>query len=152
MLKRKRIRKVIGRRELVDFPDLNLFEIEAKVDTGAYTSSIHCNDIKLQKKEGKNYVQFRLLDEEHPAYNHKQFTLPITNKKVVKSSFGDSEKRYIIKTKISIFGEEFKIELSLADRSKMEYPVLLGRKFLKNGFLVDVNRYHLAAKKKEAEK
>ena len=136
--------RIIGRKEVINFPDLELFEIDAKVDTGAYTSSIHCTGVKSKMIEGKKMVSFYLLDKDHPAYDHKLFTLPVFKFKRVKSSMGHTEYRYIIKTNIEMFHEKFEVELSLADRSKMEHPVLIGRKMLKNKFLVDVSRVNLS--------
>jgi len=143
----KKFKHIIGRKEKVSFPELGLYGINAKIDTGAYTSSIHCSDVSVfVDADRKQQVSFFLLDPEHPAYNHKKFTLPIYDKKKIKSSFGDLELRYTILTKIQLFNNLYTIELSLADRSKMEHPVLLGRKLLRKGFLVDVNRINLSNK------
>ncbi|MDX1618820.1 MAG: RimK/LysX family protein [Balneolaceae bacterium] len=138
--------KTVGRRELVSFPEWELFDLEAKVDTGAYTSSLHCHHI--EKREGGNLVRFNLLDPSHDIYNEKLFELPIHKEKTVRSSNGVTEQRYIVKTSIVIYQEEpIDIELSLTDRSEMKYPVLLGRKLLKGRFLVDPSKKHLAKKK-----
>ena len=53
---------IIGRRELIDFPELSLFGIEAKIDTGAYTSVLHCHDIREEDGVLYNYI----LDPSHP--------------------------------------------------------------------------------------
>jgi hypothetical protein len=145
-------KKIIGRREKVDFPDLGLYEIDAKIDSGAFTSSIHCHNIELVKQNRKKFVSFNLLDPSHPAYNEKNFVLPVHSDKKVKSSFGNVEHRYVILTRMKIFDEIFDVELSLADRSNMEVPVLLGRKALRKKFLVDVdkeNLYYRQTKKQE---
>ncbi len=139
---------VIGRKDRVDFPQLRLYDIEAKIDTGAYTSAIHCHSIKLIDKDGEEKVRFNLLDSSHPSYNNKRFTLHVYGRRKIKNSFGQVEQRYIVKTKILLFGELFDIELSLTDRSKMEYPVLLGRKVLHNRFLVNVAQTNLSYKQK----
>jgi hypothetical protein len=143
--------RTIGRKDRVDFPQLRLYDIDAKIDTGAYTSAIHCHSIKVIDKGGEQRVRFSLLDPSHPSYNNKKFTLPIYRKRRIKNSFGQVEERYIIKTKILLFGELSNIELSLTDRSKMEYPVLLGRKVLHNRFLVNVTQTNLSYKQKIKE-
>ncbi len=135
----KKEKLLIGRRDKADFPDLELEEIEVKVDTGAHTSSIHCHDIEPVDIDGKPHVKFKLLDPEHPAYNHKEFCLPIFKSKFVKSSNGVKELRCIIRTRILISKRPFLIELSLTDRSEMKYPVLLGRKAINGRFIVDVS-------------
>ena len=63
-----------------------------------------------------------------------------------KSSNGQTELRVFVKTKIIFFNKEHEIELSLTNRSEMKYPILVGRKFLKNKFLVDVSKKHLSNK------
>ena len=146
-MKQERVKLVIGRREKVDFPNLKLYDMDAKIDTGAYTSAIHCDSVRTVRKNGRRYVRFRLLDPSHPAYEEKEIRKPLLARRKIKNSFGQTEFRYIIKTKISLFGHDHDIELSLSDRSKMEYPILLGRKFLMKKFVVDVSRFNLSRKK-----
>ncbi len=148
MSKKSTVKRVIGRRDKVDFPKMRLYDIDAKIDTGAYTSAIHCHNIKVIEKDGDKYVSFNLLDPTHPDYNEKRFSVPLFSKKRIKSSFGKSEERCIIKTVITLFGEKFDIELSLSNRSKMENPVLLGRKLLEKRFIVDVAKTNLSYKQK----
>ncbi|MBA9078096.1 ATP-dependent zinc protease family protein [Rufibacter quisquiliarum] len=146
-------KSIIGRREMVDFPELELFEIEAKVDTGAYTSAIHCNNIKeVNLPDGTRAIHFELLDENHPAYNHKAFQFSEFSLRSVKSSFGDVQERYIIRTKILIHGQEVETEFSLSDRSDLKYPVLLGRTLLRKRFIVDVSKKNLSLKAKNKSK
>jgi hypothetical protein len=148
-MKKDTSKLLIGRKEKVDFPKLRLYGIDAKVDTGAYTSAIHCNSVKAIRRGGERYVRFRLMDPSHPAYDGKEIRKPLAGRKKIKSSFGHTEYRYIIKTKIKLFGEEHEIELSLSDRTKMEHPILLGRKFIQKKFVVDVSRFNLSNKNKK---
>ena len=126
-------KKIIGRLDKVDFPDLNLKEISVKIDTGAYTSSIHCENIE-EKEDGLHCI---FLDKEHLEYNNKPLVFNAYNKIRVKSSNGIAQSRYEIKSKIEIFGKVYKISLSLSNRKEMKHPVLLGRKFLNKKFIVD---------------
>lgn len=146
MSKKPTPKQIIGRRDKVDFPKMRLYDIDAKIDTGAYTSAIHCHNIKEIDKDGNKYVSFNLLDPSHPNYNEKRFRVPLHARRRIKSSIGKSEERYIIKTLITLFGEKFDVELSLSDRTKMDYPVLLGRKLLKRRFIVDVDKSNLSHK------
>jgi hypothetical protein len=139
---KKSHKKIIGRRELVDFPDLELFGVEAKIDTGAYTSSIHCKDVEHFNVKGVSYVSFVLLDPSHALYDNKKITMPLHEKTQVRNSFGHTEDRCVILTKLSLFGFEYSVELSLSDRSLMDYPLLLGRKAIKGRFIVDVSKLH----------
>jgi hypothetical protein len=148
-MKKDTAKLLIGRKEKVDFPKLKLYGIDAKVDTGAYTSAIHCNNVKAVSRGGERYVRFRLMDPSHPAYDGKEIRKPLAGRKKIKSSFGHTEYRYIIRTKIKLFGEEQEIELSLSDRTKMEHPILLGRKFIQKKYVVDVSRFNLSNKNKK---
>lgn len=138
--------KVIGRREHIDFPDWGLSDIEAKIDTGAYTSSLHCHHIKRIEKDGEEVVTFHLLDPSHKIYEDKLFELPIHRKKTVKSSNGSTEERYVVQTNVRIFDVTLTAQFSLTDRSEMRYPVLLGRKLINSRFLVDVSKKYLSTK------
>ncbi|MFD3000026.1 ATP-dependent zinc protease [Pontibacter toksunensis] len=142
-------KKVIGRRELVSFPELDIDEIEAKIDTGAYTSAIHCSDIHEETKaDGTKVIALDLLDPSHPKYNHKKLKFSEYDLREIKSSIGEVQERYVIRTKIKLFDETIDAEFSLSDRSDMKYPVLIGRKLLKGKFIVDVSRKNLAHKLK----
>jgi ribosomal protein S6--L-glutamate ligase len=132
------IKKTVGRFEKVDLPELGLFSMDAKIDTGADGSSIHCHNIELDK--GKKTVTFNLLDPSHLDYNEKKITMPVHRMRWVTSSTGHREYRVYIKSSIVVLGESYEIELSLTDRTTMKFPMLLGRKFLHNRFLVDVSK------------
>ncbi len=154
MLKKKSKEKLlIGRREKIDLLGLKLKNLDAKVDTGAYTSALHCHNINVVKKNGTKYLKFNLLDPSHPLYGKKVFKVSDFKYKKVKSSNGKSESRYIIKTLLRIYDMDIETEFSLSDRTMMKYPVLLGRKFIKKGFVVDVTKTNVAEiYKKRAKK
>ena len=141
------MKRNIGRIDKADFPLLDLFDIEAKIDTGAYTSSIHCKNVKVED----NYLKCNFLDEEHPSYHEKEIIFDEYDVKVVKSSNGIAQARYRIKTDIVLFGKTSEIYLTLSDREEMRFPVLLGRSFLSNKFIVDINRTNLSYKLKIKE-
>ena len=128
----------IGRFEKVSFPDVDLLNIDAKVDTGAYTSSIHCHDLYEDLEKEKIY--FKLLDPTHPDYNEREIEFDNYTKTIVKSSSGISEKRYKIKTHIQIGTVSYKTSFTLADRGSMRYPVLLGRGIRRNRWIVYVSQ------------
>lgn len=128
----------------MDFPGLEIYGIEAKIDTGAFSSSIHCKDVSAREENGSLMVTFTVLDEKHPQFSEKPLTCPVSNIKMVKNSFGQVEERYCITTEINIYNQLYEIELSLADRSLMDYAVLLGRKAIRRRFLVDVNKVNCA--------
>ncbi len=132
-------KKIIGRTEKIILPDLQLTGIEAKVDTGAFSCALHCSKVEILEKKGKKSLRFVLLDPEHPAFNNKDFYFEQYEKRKVKNSFGQSEERYVIQTPIFLFNESILTDFTLCDRGNMKFPVLLGRKFLNDKFLVDVS-------------
>ncbi len=141
-------KKIIGRRDKADFPELQLKNIDIKIDTGAYTSSIHCEHIREKDENGIKKLSFRLLDKSHPEYSNKEFVYLNYKQKLVKNSFGVSEKRFVIETVILLFGELYTSEFTLSERGEMKYPILIGRKLLNRKFIVDTQRTNLSFKLK----
>ncbi|MCY7358383.1 MAG: RimK/LysX family protein [Rudanella sp.] len=128
--------------EVVDFPDLALMAVEAKIDTGAYTSALHCKDVCLFETEHETILSFCVI-EPGGSLTRRIYSDTFTQR-IIKNSFGVAEKRYVIKTKIVLFGRKIRAEFTLADREQMRYPVLLGRKLLRNRFIVDVSQKNLS--------
>lgn len=142
ILKEKRI---IGSIETVDLPELGLYNIAAKIDTGAETSVLHCEFFEVFEQDGHRFIRCHIAG--HPEDDEAeilQLTFPIHRERVVKSSFGQAETRHIFLTKIKLFDTLFNIKLSVRDRSSMSYPMLLGRNFISGKFLVDVSKKNLA--------
>lgn len=131
-------KRIIGRSDVADFPDLNLLAVPVKVDTGAYTSALHTHDVREERlPDGTTRVVFRLLDPAHPLYSDVDYFTADYERTTVRSSNGVAEERFVIRTAIVLFGRAHRIRLSLSARGEMRFPVLLGRKFLKGRFVVD---------------
>src|SRR5690606_11736545 len=113
-------------------------------DTGAKTSVLHCGSIELLKKGRRQFVKFVPLGDASP--NGKSYIFPFHKERKIKNSFGSEENRFVIHTRIEMFNEVYEIEISLRDRSNMEFPMLLGRSFIRKKFLVDVNRANVSQK------
>mgnify|MGYP000554294744 CR=1 FL=1 len=141
----------IGRKDRIDLPELNLLNLEAKIDTGAFGCAIHCHDIKVVSLAGRDTLQFDLLDPEHPDYEKEIFQFSEFGKKTVKSTNGESEDRYTIVSDLIVFNTRYQVEFSLTNRADMRTPVLLGRKFLSKRFIVDVAKKDLSYKLKKKE-
>ena len=131
---------IIGRIEPISILDLELFDLDAKIDTGAYSNSLHCDDITVED----GFVTFRLLDRVHPSYHNKKIKIPLYQEKRVKSSNGIIQKRAFIQVNVKFANKIYKTVISLTSRADMKYPMLIGRKFLKNRFLVDVSKKNLS--------
>jgi hypothetical protein len=129
--------KTIGRYEKVDLKKLNLLGLKVKVDTGAYSPSLHCHEISINTAGTEVYV--KLLDSNYEMYDGNLRTFKISKISEVKSSNGSVENRIFIKTTITMFNKDYEAEISLTDRSSMQFPMLLGRKFIQDKFLVDVS-------------
>jgi hypothetical protein len=132
--------QILGRSDRVHLPGLGLRNIHVKIDTGAYTSSLHCS--RAEVVNGK--LEFVLLDEEHPEFTGMKFSVDTFTEREIKNSFGVAEKRYVIETSIKIFDEEIMTEFSLSDRDALRFPILLGRKVLRDRFLIDVTKKNLS--------
>jgi len=78
----------IGRKDKADFPELKLTNISCKIDTGAFTSTIHSHDIKEIIIDGEKYIEFQLLDPSHPKYRDEKLKTKNFTKKNIKNSFG----------------------------------------------------------------
>lgn len=141
-------KRLLGRRELLDFPAFALRGMEAKVDTGAYTSALHCTDVRLETRPGAPpLLHARLLAPGHAGSDGQALTFAEFALRDIRSSNGEVQERYVIRAVVRLYGEDLETDFSLADRSEMKYPVLLGRSLLRRGrFVVDVARRNLSHK------
>jgi hypothetical protein len=137
-------KKIIGSVEMISILDLELFDLDAKIDTGADSNALHCDDIYIDQDK---FVHFKLVDEVHASYHDKKMIIPLYKLKRVRSSNGDLQLRPSIKVDVLFFGKKYKAVISLTNRSDMKYPMLIGRKFLSGRFLVDVSQEYLAKPK-----
>ncbi|QDV16524.1 Ribosomal protein S6 modification protein [Gimesia panareensis] len=136
-MKDDKTKQIIGCEEWCAFPDLGIPAIKARVDSGAKTSSIHAFNVQKFRRQGETWVSF----EVHPVQNNRRTVVrcerPIVDKRVVKSSSGISETRYVILATLKIGDEAWEIELTLANRDSMGYRMLLGREAMSGRMLVD---------------
>ncbi len=126
---------IVGWRELVHLPDLGLHGIPAKIDTGARTSSLHGTVIEEFEREGERFVRFAvdLVGGGEPQVCEAVHV----DIRGITSSNGKTQRRYVIKTPLKIGDKTFRAEISLADRSDMKFPMLIGRSSLRRRFMVD---------------
>jgi hypothetical protein len=149
MKKSKKPLTVIGMTDRIDLPELGVYDVDVKIDTGAYTSSIHCSRVKQVKEpDGREALTFTIPGSQLHEKGIHHFKVYDFSLRQVRSSNGHLQMRYVISTQVIIFGRKIRTEFTLADRSRMRYPILLGRKLLKNRFLVDVSKKELSYKQK----
>lgn len=136
---------IIGFREWIALPELELIALKAKVDTGAKTSSLHAFDIKLVKRSGVTFVKFKV----HPIQKNLDVVVPcsapLIDRRVVTDSGGHKELRYVIHTTIQMGQLKKTIELTLTNRETMKYRMLIGREALKQ-FYIDPSQSYLLRK------
>jgi hypothetical protein len=131
---------IIGSLETITLPDLTITDIQVRVDTGAKTSSLHVDNIKKFKKNGKVMVRFDLHPDVYNIENMVSCEAPIHDIRRVKSSNGTSEQRYVISTPVKLGSELWPIEITLTDRSDMSYLMLFGREAIGERFLIDPSK------------
>jgi hypothetical protein len=121
----------------VSFPDLGFSHVDAKVDTGAFRTVLHCERCEeIETANGKMLeADFKLEGSEV-----KRFYFSNYFSREFKSSFGEKEKRFCVQTTIKIGKKKINSSVSLTDRSDMKFQVLIGRKTLLKRFLVDVSQ------------
>lgn len=138
---------VLGWREWIGLPDFGVPLIKAKVDTGARTSSIHAMQIELVEIDHKKFVKFVLPHYRGDGHGPIHCTAPLVAIRGIRSSNGEQDERYIISSHIAVGHHRVKVEISLANRSLMGFPMLLGRTAIKAGrFLVQPAKSYLAGK------
>ena len=129
----------LGWREWVYLPFYNNFPIRAKIDTGARTSSLHATHISKYKKEGKDRIKFRI----HQSNKFLSVDTSLIKLKKITNSFGDSETRPVIKMKIKLGNNSYNTEITLSKRSRMSYPMLIGRNSLKKMHVIHSHKSFL---------
>lgn len=133
---------VIGWRECVGLPEIGLPAIEAKIDTGARTSALHAEDVETFTRDGVPWVRFHVPhgDRLHAA----DCTAPLVDLRHVKNTSGEPEERLVIETMLRLNKRHWRIEVTLADRTNMTLPLILGRTALRrHRVLVDPGKSHL---------
>ncbi len=128
---------IIGWREWVSLPDLNIERIKAKIDTGARTSALHAFDIKPFTNDGEPWIKFHV----HPVQRDETTVIRcearILNRRMITNSGGTREMRYLVKTHLCLGDSVWPIELTLSNRDEMGFRMLIGRTALKGRVIVD---------------
>ncbi|KAB7615233.1 ATP-dependent zinc protease [Amylibacter sp. SFDW26] len=143
--KSKKEPTVIGWMEYIDLPDIALHKMKAKIDTGARTSALHATDIEVFQKQGSSWVKFNTWMERDGVTIPLE--APVSDIRDIKNTGGVSEKRLIIETNLLFMGKTWPISISLADRSNMRFPMIIGRTALKqHNIAVHTRKTYMAGK------
>ena len=142
---------ILGCEEWVTLDELNIPSIKARVDSGAKTSSIQAKNIKRITRKGEAWVTFDVNPIQDNLSLYVSCEAKIVDTRIVKSSSGETQKRFVIKTRIKLGSNAFEIELTLAERDGMEYRMLLGREALIDRYLVDASQSFLLQQYRDEE-
>ncbi|MDC0494487.1 30S ribosomal protein S6--L-glutamate ligase [bacterium] len=128
---------VLGSEEWCAIPQLGIQAIKARVDSGAKTSALHAFNIHSFTRANTPWVAFEL----HPIPDNRKIALrceaPVLDRRLVKNSSGQSEKRYVISVPLRLADQVWDIEITLTNRDSMGYRMLLGREAMNGRILVD---------------
>lgn len=130
----------IGTAERISFPELELYCVPAKIDTGADSSAVWASDIRVS---ADGHLSFMLFGEGSRYYTGQRIVTSKFRKSLVKNTSGIAEARFKVSLQVKIGERKIRAWFNLSDRSAMRYPVLLGRRLLHNKFIVDVSKRYL---------
>ena len=137
---------VIGLREWINLPELGIIGLRAKIDTGASTSSLHASDIQPFHKDGEDWVRFTAYLGTQVQRRHRCEAQMVSVKRI-KSSNGQAQSRYVIRTHLALGDRLWPVEFTLTCRKTMRYRLLLGSKALVEGqWLIDPSRTYIQDK------
>ncbi|WP_461533133.1 30S ribosomal protein S6--L-glutamate ligase [Sinomicrobium sp.] len=128
---------VVGSEEWVGLTQLNIPAIKVRVDSGAKTSALHAMNINPFQRNNETWVNFDVFPIQHNGKKHISCEAKVIDRRIIKSSTGTRENRYVIKTALHINGSSWDIELTLTNRDSMGYRMLLGREAMMGRMLVD---------------
>ncbi len=131
----------LGWREWVGFPALGLPYVKAKIDTGARTSALHATHIRVVRRGGKRFIRFKTHPIQHNTAHIVECIAPLVDRRFVTDSGGSKELRYIIEIPIQLGDKEWPIEISLTNRKRMRFRMLLGRTALTHCIIQPASSY-----------
>jgi hypothetical protein len=141
--KTRRAPTEIGWREWVALPEFGISAIQAKVDTGADSSSLHAFDQRRFTRDGIDYIRFDI----HPLKRSRAASVtceaPIVMERKVKNPGGRTELRPVISTPVVVNGVQIRAMINLTERDEMSFRMLIGRRTLRGRFLVNPGRSYL---------
>lgn len=140
----------IGWREWVVFPDFENIKIKAKIDTGARTSAIHAEDVRVFEQDGETQVSFVLHPNQADITNAVACVAPLVERRAITDSGGKTEDRYVVCVKLQLGEHLWPVEMSLTDRDTMGFRMLLGRTAMKKRFIVRPDRSFLHGRNSKA--
>jgi hypothetical protein len=127
---------LLGWREIAHLPELGIEDIKCKIDTGAKTSALHAFFVEPFVKDEIKMIRFGIHPDQDDTKNEIICEAEIFDQRVVTSSNGERDLRYVIRTQIIIGGRVKDIEITLTNRDNMRFRMLLGREAMGGDFIV----------------
>ncbi len=138
---------IIGWRERVELPQLNVEQIKAKIDTGARSSALHAFKIEEFELNNKLMIRFQV----HPRQRDNKYIVmaeaELVEYRKVTSSGGHAQIRPVILTTVQLGMKQWPIELTLTNRDVMGFRMLLGRQAVRDSFLINPGKSFLQSNK-----
>ncbi|SFI81318.1 30S ribosomal protein S6--L-glutamate ligase [Myroides guanonis] len=134
---------IVGSEEWCSFPSLGIPTMKARVDSGAKTSALHAVNIVPFEKDGEKWLKFDVNPLQNNGKTIKHCEAKMVDKRIVKSSSGSRESRYVIQTVLDLGGNQWEVEVTLTNRDSMGYRMLLGREAMSGRVLVDPEQHFL---------
>jgi hypothetical protein len=137
---------LLGWREWVALPELNLGHIKAKIDTGARSSALHAFELEPYRKSGQRWVMFAI----HPQQKHNDSVIechaPIKDRRLVSDSGGHKQRRYVIESQLLLGQTLISAEITLTNRDNMQFRMLIGRTAMNGRFIIDPSASYVQGK------
>jgi hypothetical protein len=140
---------VLGWREWLNFPELGITRIKAKVDTGARTSCLHAFFVEPFDKGDEEWVRFGIHPQQGDTDEAVYCEAPLKDQRTVRDSGGHEELRYVIEASVLIGEHKHRIEVTLTDRDSMKFRALLGRTAIRGRYVVDSGRSYVQSKRRK---
>ncbi|QDU98512.1 ATP-dependent zinc protease family protein [Lignipirellula cremea] len=143
---------LIGWREWLTLPDLEVDRIKAKIDTGARTSSLHAYNVEPIRRDGRDFIRFDIHPVQHNNSTIVTAEAELLEYRLIRSSSGAQSRRPVVVTHVLLHGHCWPIELTLANRDDMGFRMLLGRQAMRGRVVVDPSQSYLSGKPKRKKK
>ena len=135
---------LLGRVEWLWLPTLE-DSVKARIDSGAKTSSMSATDIEEFERDGKAWIRFHFRHDNHLA----QLEAPLSRYvRIRQANSKKADRRPVIMLPVRVGDLDKEVEFTLKDRTRMLYPVLLGREFMNDDVLIDPSRLFVQPKHK----
>ncbi|MDN3520869.1 ATP-dependent zinc protease family protein [Halomonas ramblicola] len=136
---------VLGSSEWVGLPDVGTY-LKARIDSGANTSSLSAREITRFERDGEDWVRFKLgLTDDDVVIDtvrDEWIEAPIERRVRIVQANGE-QSRPVVTLMMTLGPLREPVEFTLSDRTHLDYPALLGRRFLMDIAVIDVAESYL---------